>query len=69
MIMVVQASYTKAMEFAPVMATVRKPVDVGFDGGRLASDAVEQRLKIAEWLAACLKYRATRSGCGTNLPT
>ena len=41
-----------------------KPVHVGFDGGRLTSDAgilllsaVEQRLKIAERLAACLEDR------------
>jgi hypothetical protein len=39
-----------------------KPVHVAFDGGRLTSDAgilllaaIEQRLKIAERLAACLE--------------
>jgi Transposase DDE domain group 1 len=39
-----------------------KPVHVGFDGGRLTSDggilllaAIEQRLKIAERLAACIE--------------
>ena len=39
-----------------------KPVRVGFDGGRLTSDAgilllaaVEERLKIAERLAACIE--------------
>ena len=43
-------------------AVAGKPVHVGFDGGRLTSDggilllsAVEQRLKIAERLAACLE--------------
>ena len=43
-------------------AVAGKPVDVGFDGGRLTSDggillvaAIEQRLKIAERLAACLE--------------
>ena len=42
-------------------AVAGKPVHVGFDGGRLTSDAgilllsaVEQRLKVAERLAACL---------------
>src|SRR5271165_2650778 len=45
-------------------AVAGKPVHVGFDGGRLTSDggilllaAVEQRLKIAERLAACLEDR------------
>ena len=45
-------------------AVADKPVHVGFDGGRLTSDAgilllsaVEQRLKIAERLAACLEDR------------
>jgi DDE family transposase len=45
-------------------AVAGKPVYVGFDGGRLTSDggilllaAVEQRLKIAERLAACLEDR------------
>jgi hypothetical protein len=43
-------------------AVAGKPVHVGFDGGRLTSDggilllaAIEQRLKIAERLAACIK--------------
>jgi hypothetical protein len=43
-------------------AIAGKPVHFGFDGGRLTSDAgilllsaVEQRLKIAERLAACLE--------------
>ena len=43
-------------------AVAGKPVHVGFDGGRLTSDAgilllsaVEQRLRIAERLAACLE--------------
>jgi hypothetical protein len=43
-------------------AVAGKPVHVGFDGGRLTSDggillvaAIEQRLKIAERLAACLE--------------
>jgi hypothetical protein len=56
-------------------AVAGKPVHVGFDGGRLTSDAgilllsaVEQRLKIAERLAACLETRVIRSGCGTNWP-
>ena len=56
-------------------AVAGKPVHVGFDGGRLTSDggillvaAIEQRLKIAERLAACLEIRATRTGCGTNWP-
>jgi hypothetical protein len=42
-------------------AVAGKPVHVGFDGGRLTSDggilllaAIEQRLKIAERLAACM---------------
>jgi hypothetical protein len=43
---------------------VGKPVHVGFDGSRLTSDAgilllsaVEQSLKIAERLAACIEDR------------
>ena len=43
-------------------AVAGKPVHVGFDGGRLTSDAgilllaaVEQRLRIAERLATCLE--------------
>ena len=45
-------------------AVAGKPVHVAFDGGRLTSDAgilllsaIEQRLKIAERLAACLEDR------------
>jgi hypothetical protein len=45
-------------------AVAGKPVHVGFDGGRLTSDcgilllaAIEQRLKIAERLAACIEDR------------
>lgn len=44
----------------PVLAG--KPVDVAFDGGRMTSDAgilllaaIEQRLKIADRLAACIE--------------
>src|SRR5580700_3814861 len=73
MITVVQAKSSEATEFAPAMAegtgvlsglpaVAGKPVHVGFDGGRLTSDAgilllaaIEQRLKIAERLAACLE--------------
>jgi DDE family transposase len=43
-------------------AIAGKPVHVGFDGGGLTSDAgilllaaIEQRLKIAERLAGCIK--------------
>ena len=45
-------------------AVAGKPVHIGFDGGRLTSDggilllaAVEQRLNIAERLAACIEDR------------
>jgi hypothetical protein len=45
-------------------AVLGNPVHIGFDGGRLTSDAgilllaaVEQRLKIAERLAACIEDR------------
>jgi hypothetical protein len=45
-------------------AVASKPVHIGFDGGRLTSDggivllaAVEQRLNIAERLAACIEDR------------
>src|SRR5262245_14895351 len=73
MIVVVQVRSTEATEFAPAMAegtgilpglpaVAGKPVRVGFDGGRLTSDAgilllaaIEQRLGIAERLAACLE--------------
>src|SRR3954451_20868661 len=48
--------------FLPGLSPMRgKPVHVGFDGGRLTSDAgvlllaeVERRLKLAERLARCL---------------
>ena len=54
---------TEATEFLPGLAAVRgKPVHVAFDGGRLTSDAgvlllaaIEQRLRIAERLAACIE--------------
>ena len=54
---------TEATEILPGLpAAKRKPVHVAFDGGRLTSDAgilllaaIEQRLKIAERLAACLE--------------
>ena len=43
-------------------AVAGKPVHIGFDGGQMTSDAgilllaaVEQRLKIAERLAACIE--------------
>src|SRR6476660_4755253 len=54
---------TEATETLPGLPAVKgKPVHVAFDGGRLTSDAgilllaaIEQRLKIAERLAACLE--------------
>ena len=54
---------TEATEFLPGLPAVKgKPAHVAFDGGRLTSDAgilllasLEQRLKIAERLAACLE--------------
>jgi hypothetical protein len=54
---------TEATEILPGLpAVIGKPVHVAFDGGRLTSDAgilllaaIEQRLKIAERLAACLE--------------
>lgn len=56
-------------------AVAGKPVHIGFDGGRLTSDAgilllsaVGQRLKTAERLAACLEDPRAPTGCGTNLP-
>ncbi len=73
MIWLLRPDQPKTTEFAPAMdegtgilpglpAVAGKPVDVGFDGGRLTSDggllllaAIEQRLKIAERLAACLE--------------
>jgi hypothetical protein len=73
MIWLLRPDQTEATEFAPAMgegtgilpglpAVAGKPVHIGFDGGRLSSDAgivllaaVEQRLKIAERLAACLE--------------
>src|SRR3954468_4772690 len=53
----------EAAEFLPGLPAVKgKPVHVAFDGGRLTSDAgilllsaIEQRLGIAERLAACLE--------------
>jgi hypothetical protein len=73
MIWLLKPDHSKTTEFAPAMAedtgilpglpaVAGKPVHVGFDGGRLTSDAgilllsaVEQRLRIAERLAACLE--------------
>jgi Transposase DDE domain group 1 len=73
MIRLQQPDQPKPTEFAPAMdettgilpglpAVGGKLVHVGFDGGRLTSDAgilllaaVEQRLKIAERLAACIE--------------
>src|SRR3954468_6086579 len=54
---------TEPTEFLPGLPAVKgKPVHVAFDGGRLTSDAgilllaaLEQRLRIAERLAACLE--------------
>ena len=56
---------TEATEILPGLpAVMGKPVHVTFDGGRLTSDAgilllaaIEQRLKIAKRLAACLEDR------------
>ena len=54
-------------------AVAGKPVHVGFDGGRLTSDAgklllaaIEQRLKIAERLAACIEDRRAPTGWRTS---
>src|SRR5277367_1313167 len=73
MIWLLKPDQPRPTEFAPAMddgtrilpglpAVAGKPVHIGFDGGRLSSDAgilllaaVEQRLKIAERLAACLE--------------
>jgi hypothetical protein len=73
MIWLLRPDHPKATAFAPAMddvtgilpglpAVAGKPVHVGFDGGRLTSDAgilllaaVEQRLRIAERLATCLE--------------
>jgi hypothetical protein len=73
MIWLLKPDHPKTTEFAPAIAegtgilpglpaVAGKPVHVGFDGGRLTSDAgilllsaVEQRLQIAERLAACLE--------------
>jgi hypothetical protein len=48
-------------------------VHVGFDGGRLTSDAgilpptaIEQRLKIVERLAACIEDRRAPTGWPTS---
>ena len=55
----------------PVVAG--KPVHIGFDGGRLTSDAgilllaaVEQRLKIADRLAACIEDPRAPDRCCTG---
>src|SRR4051795_8794252 len=73
MIWLLKPDHPKTTEFAPDMAestgllpglpaVAGKPVHVGFDGGRLTSDAgilllaaVEQRHKIAERLAGCIE--------------
>src|SRR3954447_11930058 len=73
MIWLLRPDQSKPREFAPAMteateilpglpAVQGKPVHVGFEGGRLTSDAgilllaaVEQRLQIAERLAGCLE--------------
>jgi hypothetical protein len=73
MIWLLKPDHPKTTEFAPAMAEGTgilpgwpavggKPMHVGFDGGRLTSDAgilllsaIEQQLKIAERLAACLE--------------
>src|SRR6202790_4352576 len=73
MIWLLKPDHPKATEFAPAMAVSTgfrpglpwvkgKPVDVGFDGGQITSDAgilllagVEQRLGIAERLANCIE--------------
>jgi hypothetical protein len=55
---------TETTEILPSLPVVRgKPVHIAFDGGRLTSDAgilllaaIEQRLRIAERLAACFEY-------------
>ena len=50
-----------------------KPVHVAFDGGQMTSDAgilpmaaIEQRLKIAERLAACIEDRRAPTGWRTS---
>ena len=73
MILLLKQSQHGCTEFAPAMdegtgilpglpAVAGKPVHIGFDGGRLSSDAgilllaaVEQRLGIAERLAHCIE--------------
>ena len=57
-------------------AIAGKPVHVGFDGGQLTSDAgilllaaIEQRLKIAERLAACIEDPPVRAGLRCRRPT
>jgi DDE family transposase len=80
----VQAGSTEAAEFVSAMdeatgilpglpAVAGRPVHVGFDGGRLTSDAgilllaaIEQRLKIAERLAACIEDRRAPTGWRTS---
>ena len=64
----------EATGILPGLPTVAgKPVHVGFDGGRLTSDAlilllaaIEQRLKIAERLAACIEDRRAPTGWRTS---
>ena len=80
MIWLLRPDQPKPTEFAPAMdestgilpglpAVAGKPVHVGFDGGRLTSDAgilllaaIEQRLKIAERLAASIEDRRAPTG-------
>jgi hypothetical protein len=80
----VQARSTEVADFVPAMdeatgilpglpAVAGTPVHVGFDGGRLTSDAgilllaaIEQRLKIAERLAACIEDRRAPTGWRTS---
>jgi len=64
----------EATGILPGLPTVSgKPVHVGFDGGRLTSDAgilllaaIEQRLKFAERLAACIEDRRAPTGWRTS---
>ena len=84
MIWLLKPDHPKTTEFAPAMeeatgilpglpAVAGKPVHVGFDGGRLTSDAgilllaaIEQRLKIAERLAARIEDRRALTGWPTS---
>ena len=52
-----------------------KPVHVMFTGGLMTSDAgvlllaaIEQRLGLAERLAACIEDPGRRNGCGIRWP-